>query len=78
MDGVERLMGNPGCRHLAQDAQNMQEEGRGIMSLQLLWVSLALNFLSTIGLFVQGNTHSQPGTEGEIIHETGTKTGVGG
>lgn len=59
VDGVERLMGNPGCRHLAQDAQNMQEEGRGIRSLQLLWVSLALNFLSTIGLFVQGNTHTQ-------------------
>lgn len=57
-DGVERLMGNLGYRHLAQDAQNRQKEGRGIRS-QLLRVSLALYFLSTIGLFVQGNTHTQ-------------------
>lgn len=53
VDGIERLTGNPGCRHLAQDVQNRQKEEGGIRSLQLLWVSLALNFLSTIGLFVQ-------------------------
>lgn len=58
-DGVERLMGNKGCGHLAQGAQKGQ--GKGIKRPQLPWISLALNFLSTIALFVQGNTHTQPG-----------------
>lgn len=47
------------------DSRCTGKPGRRARSPLLLWISLVLNLLSTIALFVQENTPTQTGTEGQ-------------